>query len=143
MIRRPPRSTLFPYTTLFRSQSDVTLDGATELDQVRVSGPRGEAEYGSGRAVDGDSARHEIGKHGERYGKGLSPSVPQLGQGRLGRPGAERRSPRGELGWRGRRPEGVAGVAQVRGETPHGGDDRVPGGAFRRAFERTLHEWLR
>src|SRR2546422_7136887 len=23
MIRRPPRSTLFPYTTLFRSQSDV------------------------------------------------------------------------------------------------------------------------
>src|SRR2546430_17729542 len=72
MIRRPPRSTLFPYTTLFRS-----------------------------------------------------------------------RSPRGELGWRGRRPEGVAGVAQVRGETPHGGDDRVPGGAFRRAFERTLHEWLR
>src|SRR6266550_4534855 len=74
------------------AQSDVTLDGATELDQVRVSGPRGEAEYGSGRAVDGDSARHEIGKHGERYGKGLSPSVPQLGQGRLGRPGAEHRA---------------------------------------------------
>src|SRR5256886_17188456 len=28
MIRRPPRSTLFPYTTLFRS----TLDGVTEGD---------------------------------------------------------------------------------------------------------------
>src|SRR2546422_4274802 len=26
MIRRPPRSTLFPYTTLFRSASDVPLD---------------------------------------------------------------------------------------------------------------------
>src|SRR3989475_6181623 len=25
MIRRPPRSTLFPYTTLFRSHWDVTL----------------------------------------------------------------------------------------------------------------------
>src|SRR2546426_3898715 len=25
MIRRPPRSTLFPYTTLFRSQSNGTL----------------------------------------------------------------------------------------------------------------------
>src|SRR3712207_8329071 len=25
MIRRPPRSTLFPYTTLFRSGGDVTL----------------------------------------------------------------------------------------------------------------------
>src|SRR5947208_15318965 len=24
MIRRPPRSTLFPYTTLFRSQANVT-----------------------------------------------------------------------------------------------------------------------
>src|ERR1035441_8890833 len=30
MIRRPPRSTLFPYTTLFRSALfDVNLDGAT------------------------------------------------------------------------------------------------------------------
>src|SRR2546429_4576562 len=25
MIRRPPRSTLFPYTTLFRSQTDCVL----------------------------------------------------------------------------------------------------------------------
>src|SRR2546430_10460191 len=30
MIRRPPRSTLFPYTTLFRS--DRTLDGANLCD---------------------------------------------------------------------------------------------------------------
>src|SRR5947207_7183803 len=29
MIRRPPRSTLFPYTTLFRS-SGIELDGADE-----------------------------------------------------------------------------------------------------------------
>src|SRR3712207_8198881 len=28
MIRRPPRSTLFPYTTLFRSGAGVVLDGA-------------------------------------------------------------------------------------------------------------------
>src|SRR3989442_7621220 len=27
MIRRPPRSTLFPYTTLFRSVTQDTLDG--------------------------------------------------------------------------------------------------------------------
>src|SRR2546425_7656417 len=27
MIRRPPRSTLFPYTTLFRSVLDVRVDG--------------------------------------------------------------------------------------------------------------------
>src|SRR3712207_8517353 len=29
MIRRPPRSTLFPYTTLFRSPEDVPTHGAT------------------------------------------------------------------------------------------------------------------
>src|SRR5256885_12974301 len=28
MIRRPPRSTLFPYTTLFRSEASVTLPSA-------------------------------------------------------------------------------------------------------------------
>src|SRR3712207_7277215 len=31
MIRRPPRSTLFPYTTLFRSQQERALDGDTNL----------------------------------------------------------------------------------------------------------------
>src|SRR2546426_10733790 len=32
MIRRPPRSTLFPYTTLFRSPANTLHDdGATEL----------------------------------------------------------------------------------------------------------------
>src|SRR3712207_7738087 len=47
MIRRPPRSTLFPYTTLFRSDADV-LSGhhqvgnvgrvkAAERDRVRLS----------------------------------------------------------------------------------------------------------
>src|SRR2546425_8348792 len=30
MIRRPPRSTLFPYTTLFRSRRDVELGGADD-----------------------------------------------------------------------------------------------------------------
>src|SRR3712207_8537487 len=32
MIRRPPRSTLFPYTTLFRSE-----DGARRVDHVHVA----------------------------------------------------------------------------------------------------------
>src|SRR3989440_4898050 len=38
MIRRPPRSTLFPYTTLFRSQARPTAcnstDGAGEIEWV-------------------------------------------------------------------------------------------------------------
>src|SRR2546421_12621447 len=35
MIRRPPRSTLFPYTTLFRSPSAVELLDRTFLELVR------------------------------------------------------------------------------------------------------------
>src|SRR3712207_7010512 len=31
MIRRPPRSTLFPYTTLFRSGADLTITEDVEL----------------------------------------------------------------------------------------------------------------
>src|SRR5258708_27258564 len=31
MIRRPPRSTLFPYTTLFRSQFDRRFPGCVEI----------------------------------------------------------------------------------------------------------------
>src|SRR3989454_6284029 len=39
MIRRPPRSTLFPYTTLFRSESwghtvEVASDGAYALERA-------------------------------------------------------------------------------------------------------------
>src|SRR5438552_12692649 len=39
MIRRPPRSTLFPYTTLFRSEAREAVAAAqssAELEQVRV-----------------------------------------------------------------------------------------------------------
>src|SRR2546430_7629653 len=38
MIRRPPRSTLFPYTTLFRSR---LRPGLTALDVLRASFPAG------------------------------------------------------------------------------------------------------
>src|SRR2546425_4684953 len=34
MIRRPPRSTLFPYTTLFRSQSIVIFDASAVVGMV-------------------------------------------------------------------------------------------------------------
>src|SRR5690349_22081504 len=35
MIRRPPRSTLFPYTTLFRSRTHAPVDASTR----RAAGP--------------------------------------------------------------------------------------------------------
>src|SRR3712207_8221794 len=42
MIRRPPRSTLFPYTTLFRSLGVAAeeLEGAAEAEQRVVVGRR-------------------------------------------------------------------------------------------------------
>jgi len=39
MIRRPPRSTLFPYTTLFRSPSEAVHDQLTFFDTSSY-GPR-------------------------------------------------------------------------------------------------------
>src|SRR2546421_3817455 len=39
MIRRPPRSTLFPYTTLFRSQ-EVVRERSRELDAGELHGDR-------------------------------------------------------------------------------------------------------
>src|SRR5689334_23726011 len=38
MIRRPPRSTLFPYTTLFRSTAAVGTAAPHNADQQRRSG---------------------------------------------------------------------------------------------------------
>src|SRR3712207_8289011 len=64
MIRRPPRSTLFPYTTLFRSpglivhsQGDVILSGAAAPVlrlHLTLAAPEGSVPA---------SERQEIGKH--------------------------------------------------------------------------------
>src|SRR2546427_7796804 len=62
MIRRPPRSTLFPYTTLFRSagfdRADVVVDirGCAALGQSH-SGKCSESQYASmaHRSECGDS----------------------------------------------------------------------------------------
>src|SRR2546430_3878900 len=39
MIRRPPRSTLFPYTTLFRSLSPEPLPNSAAWDMACLSAP--------------------------------------------------------------------------------------------------------
>src|SRR5258708_11071444 len=63
MIRRPPRSTLFPYTTLFRSLSD------------RVSGPSfatavGLVRWGSSLGGGGGSSNGNGRHNGNGHGNG-------------------------------------------------------------------------
>src|SRR3989449_11694131 len=60
MIRRPPRSTLFPYTTLFRSQSHQGSPKAEDLPRV---------PHGAWRNV---GSGHEVGPQQVRQGGGIN-----------------------------------------------------------------------
>src|SRR3989454_5848622 len=77
MIRRPPRSTLFPYTTLFRSFELGDLRGGVRAgvgDQVRLApGPDHDAQ----RHVDGDAPRHRYRRalQGHVRGRALDRAV--------------------------------------------------------------------
>src|SRR2546425_2418141 len=55
MIRRPPRSTLFPYTTLFRSEEDAEAALARHLDR---GGPGGREELRPDLAAGDRSEEH-------------------------------------------------------------------------------------
>src|SRR2546430_9575106 len=60
MIRRPPRSTLFPYTTLFRSRRrDAARSGARRARCCRAAGcpPRPTCPCSSARRRDGNGHR--------------------------------------------------------------------------------------
>src|SRR2546422_11401907 len=50
MIRRPPRSTLFPYTTLFRSRRGEELAAAVVREDQEVHGPARGLQPGGRRA---------------------------------------------------------------------------------------------
>src|SRR3712207_7466055 len=76
MIRRPPRSTLFPYTTLFRScvstDGDLRLDGrgsAFERTGIRVS-----TDGASSRLARSCSATL-VGDGGGGFGRGFRVEV--------------------------------------------------------------------
>src|SRR3712207_6852161 len=63
MIRRPPRSTLFPYTTLFRSWLLAQLD----VIAPKVIVPLG--RHAMGRFVDGVTITEAHGRSFERDGR--------------------------------------------------------------------------
>src|SRR5215216_7789765 len=68
MIRRPPRSTLFPYTTLFRSRGRPPDQPAAGNDSGtdRRAGGRRAAHTRAGAAISG-TARQRPGSAGERH----------------------------------------------------------------------------
>src|SRR2546425_10349787 len=93
MIRRPPRSTLFPYTTLFRSRQQRRLESLERIGLERLVAPvpphfvsRG------GRAHDELVGRAAPGMGGGYGGRGPPP--------RAHAPGGTRRAPLGPR-WRG------------------------------------------
>src|SRR5437016_7175367 len=59
MIRRPPRSTLFPYTTLFRSMKQLE---PTTVDHYISEHQAGQTVSGRLVEVSGDSAKVELGE---------------------------------------------------------------------------------
>src|SRR2546430_8738310 len=63
MIRRPPRSTLFPYTTLFRSRRSRPLDRRT----LARAAPVGACEDESGDDADGRQDARWVPDHGTPF----------------------------------------------------------------------------
>src|SRR2546426_7734993 len=55
MIRRPPRSTLFPYTTLFRSPNEDDMVGITKRDPMVDL--LHQLEHRMGRVFNGEALR--------------------------------------------------------------------------------------
>src|SRR5258705_7395391 len=86
MIRRPPRSTLFPYTTLFRSKTDAKQSGADKAKrraQVRQQvgslrahhpSPDGPVQGSAEAALDQDSRETDFRGRGDRKSTRLNSS---------------------------------------------------------------------
>src|SRR5256885_16869610 len=77
MIRRPPRSTLFPYTTLFRSAGIPVETPAWGVNQLCGSGLRAVA-LGYQAILNGDS---EIVVAGGQESMSMAPHCQHLRQG--------------------------------------------------------------
>src|SRR3712207_8409068 len=71
MIRRPPRSTLFPYTTLFRSQSDAASERREQEAEQKQSDAR-ELFNAWARAESFEQDAEEI-SGAERWTRGETP----------------------------------------------------------------------
>src|SRR5690348_18215418 len=87
MIRRPPRSTLFPYTTLFRSgRADQCLKTADQQEAVNRAGRGKERHRGVSHlrealhrvARDRNPSRARLGPRSDRKSTRLNSSHPSI-----------------------------------------------------------------
>src|SRR2546427_8886727 len=76
MIRRPPRSTLFPYTTLFRSPPDCPRREDTPLARA----DRAELDLRTLKrsAHEGHASSRNLGRQGDRKSTRLNSSHSQI-----------------------------------------------------------------
>src|SRR2546425_5961567 len=87
MIRRPPRSTLFPYTTLFRSERGQSRAGHIEIENTLQLAAQHEAEVIQKNPCsdnDGDFVDQEIGRDLERLCRCPMSRGRLLGLGAMG-----------------------------------------------------------
>src|SRR2546426_4512690 len=98
MIRRPPRSTLFPYTTLFRSRCWWSTcrpfnAGSSKVTRPPSSSSRGRstswARPGGSSSTDEAGGRHHLDRRRRgvgartRFERGFNPRSPRPGPGRV------------------------------------------------------------
>src|SRR5688572_31841419 len=89
MIRRPPRSTLFPYTTLFRSANFRGVEQVVGGDELRVRAGSDQAEFPQ-------NAGHRVRRPPAREA-GCAQDVidaPLVPERRVRQPGLDRKSTR-------------------------------------------------
>src|SRR5688572_31228364 len=62
MLRRPPRSTLFPYTTLFRSVVELVDQGRDDLALLVLPSAQQRVAHGLGQRQVLDPLRRPVGR---------------------------------------------------------------------------------
>src|SRR5258705_3094218 len=95
MIRRPPRSTLFPYTTLFRSVVDVVGGGGRDRGDGAGARCRGARTRSEEHTSELQSLRHLVCRLllEKKKGTELSPVAVGVTDGWIARSDVDRRWP--------------------------------------------------
>src|SRR2546425_13086927 len=115
MIRRPPRSTLFPYTTLFRSLADGFPSAASPREKAHarhLTTGRGTCPGDAGRAGGDPNTGPTLGfgrRSSQRFFRHAAHSVPARRNGPRGDRGADHALRSGGI-WRTREADVPGGV---------------------------------